>query len=287
MSLSSSPLRVLTRASLPHRITSAALVLAAAAALSSALPGVARAQIPALPTGPTAGCPTTASAATAPFLRLFVNGVCTDLSSFFIPSTSTPGIWNLATTLHLTDATVDLTAQVKRDPFITFSAATTNLTPGTMTYAFLFGTPVTPGLYTSASSSGSASIAPGAAQHTTVSPDDVYPAMIGGYGTDGPYATNLNVNVGTTACVVTGTTTSSCALGTNSSAFSPTYFDNLEAVLTYNQDDLNSSAGIAGRIDLNLATATTVTPEPGTLSLVATGLIGFAGVLRKRRRLVH
>lgn len=283
MSLTPSHPRVPARAA-PSRWTApVGLVLTAI----FVLPSGARAQAPSLPTGPSAGCPTTASAATAPFLRVFVGGTCTDLSSSFIPSASTPGIWNLATTLHLTDATVDLTAQVKRDPFITFSATTKNAVPGSVPYIFLFGTPVVPGMYTSASSSGGASVSPGDAQNTTVSPGAVYPTYIGGYGTVGPEATNLNVNLGNTSCVATGIATTTCNFGVKNSPFSPTYFDNLEAVLSYSQNDLQSAAAFTGRIDLNTATATTTTPEPGTLSLLATGLVGLGGVLRRKRRLAR
>lgn len=246
-------------------------------------PNLLHAQISGLPSLPPlagSGC-SAPSAATAPFLQVFVNGACTDLSSSLIPTA--PGVWNLNTTLSLTNATVKLNAQFQSDPFISFSAATTNVTPGTISYAFLFGTPVLPGMYTSASSSGGVSVSPGAGQNTTVSPGTIYPAFISGYGTNGPFATNLNVDVGTTACVATGTATATCNFGTNNSAFSPTFFDNLEALLTYNQNDIGSAAGFSGRIDLNAESTSTV-PEPTELSMLVTGLFALGGVLRVQRR---
>lgn len=251
-----------------------------------AAPNVSRAQVTSPPTGPTTGCAGTASAATAPFLRLFVNGVCTDLSSLFTPAA--PGIWNATTTLTLSQATVFIKAQVQSDPFITFSATTTNAVPGSVNYAFVFGTPVTPGMYTGASSSGGFSVSPGVAQNTTVSAGGFYPTYIAGYGSNGPFTTNLGVDLGTAPCVATGTATATCNLGTTSSTFSPTYFDNLEALFSYSQDDLQSAAAFTGRIDLNEPVSTvpgSTVPEPGTLSLVATGLIGLAGVVRRKRRL--
>lgn len=226
------------------------------------------------------GC-STPSAATSPFLQVIVNGVCTDLSSSLTHPAS--DIWNLnATAVTVGKGIVTLSAQFQSDPFITFSAASTNTISGPVTYAFLFGTPVVPGNYTSASSSGGVTVSPGAGQNTTVAPSSIYPAFISGYGTQGAFATNLGVDLGTTACVATGTATTTCNFGTNSSTFAPTFYDNLEALLTYTQSDSLSAAGFSGRIDLNAATSTV--PEPDSLPLLATGMIALGGFLRTRRR---
>ncbi len=46
------------------------------------------------------------------------------------------------------------------DPFITFGATTTNSIAGTVTYAFLFGTPIIPGFYNAAHSTGGVTVTP-------------------------------------------------------------------------------------------------------------------------------
>lgn len=247
-------------------------------------PGATIAAAQSLPVGPSVGCPTTADASSVPFLRLIVNGACTDLSSLL--TQSTPGIWNVATTVNLDAATVDLTAQFKRDPFITFSASTKNLVPGDVTYAFVFGTPVVPGLYTSASSSGGLTLSPGALQNATVSPSDIHPTYIAGLGTQGADATNLGVDLGTMPCTATGTATTTCNLGMNSATFAPTFFDNLDAVLAFKQSDLSSAAGFSGRIDLTApgTPPTTTTPEPSALALLAPGVVALGGMWRRKRR---
>jgi hypothetical protein len=178
-----------------------------------------------------------------------------------------------------------ISATFNTDPFITFGATTTNAIPGTVTYAFLFGTPIVPGFYNLASSSGGVSVTPGAVNNTTVSASPIGP-YVSGYGTLGAVATSLNVDNPTftapdgATCLAT-TATHTCTLPlVNGGA--PGFYDNLEALLTYNQDDLASVASWSGRVDLVAA----VVPEPSTIALTVTGLVALVGVARRRVRTV-
>jgi hypothetical protein len=230
---------------------------------------------------------TTASAVgslTSPFALLVVNSTCIDLSSFI--SATTPGkIWTLNADLDVAAlAHVRVTATFNADPFVTFGATTTNAIPGPITYGFLFGTPVTPAFYTSATSTGGVSVTNGASGTATVSTPGLYPTYISGYGTNGPTATNLGVDLGTAPCTASGTpftVTTTCAQGTATNTFAPAFYDNLEALLTYNQSDLSSVASWSGAVTLGTSTTT---PEPASFALLATGLAFVATAARVRRR---
>jgi hypothetical protein len=219
------------------------------------------------------------SSLTSPFVFATVNGTCTDLSSMITPNTGGKG-WNLLGSTTLGGNLVDLTGTFNPDPFITFGATTTNSVNGPVTYAFLFGTPIVPGFYNAASSTGGVSVTDPQGAGTTVSPSGVYPTYISGYGTVGLAATNLGVDLGTAPCVATGSpATTTCNQGTRSNTFAPTFYDNLEALLTYDQTTIGSVASWSGAVTL---TNTTV-PEPATLSLFGTGIALLGGFLSRRR----
>jgi hypothetical protein len=219
---------------------------------------------------------------TSPFLLAFVNDACMDLSSYLVATT--PGkIWTLNTpTLTLGRGTIQLRADFNSDPFITFGATTTNLIPGPVTYAFLFGTPVAPGLYTNATSTGGVSVTDGAAGNTTVTTSGIHPTYISAYGTVGVTPTNLGVDLGTAPCNASGvpfTVTTVCNQGSTSNTFAPTFYDNLEALLTYTQNDAFSVASWSGAVTLNA----TVIPEPATIGLFGMGLVLIGGFATRRR----
>jgi hypothetical protein len=244
-------------------------------------PGIARAQGGGLPV-PSACQPTTRSALAAlnsPFALVWAGGECADLSSFIKP-TGQPMQWSMNGSMTIGGARLTFRALYDGDPFITFGATTTNAIAGPVTYAFLFGTPITPGFYNTATSTGGLSVTAGAAGSATVS-TGLYPTYISGYGTNGLTPTNLGVDLGTTPCSAIGTpggTTTTCNYGTTSNTFAPTFYDNLEALLTYTQTDARSVASWSGGVTLNA----TPVPEPATFALLA---LGFActGLFAVRR----
>lgn len=267
--------------SLVPLLAAALTLLPAGVSAQSALPDLSR-----------LGCPALPSTVTRPFAFAIVNSTCVDVSQYI--TTLQPGIFSLATPqLALGAGTVQLTATFKSDPFITFGATTTNILPGPNTYAFLFGTPIVPGFYASATSNGSISVTNGVGGTATVDNSDVYPTYVSGYGTNGAFATNLGVDLGTAPCVASGapaTVTTSCPQGTASSSFAPTFYDNLEALVTYTQSDIGSVVSVSGGVTIEGAEVGgpggTVVPEPASLLLLGTGLsaLGGGGLLRRRRR---
>jgi hypothetical protein len=247
----------------------AAVFLAPATAIAQSLP---------------AGCGPggVGTAATSPFAWAMINDRCMDLSRW-INVTTTGKIWSLSTPVLTVGAgTVQVHGTLNADPFITFGATTTNLTAGPTTFAFLFGTPIVPGFYTNATSTGGVTVTDGARGNTTVSTSGLFPTYISGYGTVGSTPTNLGVNLGTAPCNATGvpfTVTTVCNQGTTANSFPPTFYDNLEAFLTYQQDDLSSVASWSGAVTLT----TVVTPEPATLGLVGLALVFVGGFATRRR----
>ena len=244
-------------------------------ALLLAAPSSSSAQI-ALP-----GCERPATL-TAPFAFVTVNGQCTDLSGL-ITRAEGAAVWTLSTHLTLAGSEIDLHAIFDPDPFITFGGTTVNPVDAAVTYAFLFGTPIVPGFYSSATSSLGLSVTSPSGT-TTVANSAVYPTYLSGYGTVGLAATNLGVDLGTTPCVATGTgVTTTCNQGMASNSFAPTFYDNLEALITYTQDRTASSVAFTGAVTLDQATV--VTPEPATLLLVGIGLIAIGATMRRRHKL--
>jgi hypothetical protein len=268
------------------------VLLMAAAALS--VPTAARAQdIPQLPGFPDVVCnapdirgDAVGSGAFALALAMFQGQtVCVDLSGF-ISQEGKLSFLNVAGISLGGLGTVDLTGTFNPDPFITFGATTTNLVAGPVTYAFLFGTPIVPGFYTSATSTTGVSVTNGASGTSSATTSPVYPTFVSAYGTVGLAPTNLGVDLGTTTCTagpgIPFTVTQTCGYGTATNTFAPTFYDNLEALLTYNQTDLASVASWSGAVTLNAATV----PEPTTVTLMVTGVLVIAGVARNRRRTV-
>jgi hypothetical protein len=254
-------------------------ILLAAAVMLSPATAVAQGGLPSCNTNPT-GSPF--ATATSPFLWAFVNNVCTDLSSYIVADQA--GMtWSVNTpTLQLGAGSVQLRSVFDSDPFISFGATTINLSTSPVTFAFLFGTPVIPGLYNGATSTGGVSVTNGASGTTTVSTSGIHPTYISGYGTVGLSPTNLGVDLGTAPCIASGvpfTVTTTCNQGTTANSFAPTFYDNLEALLTYTQDDFSSVASWSGAVTLT----STVTPEPATLGLFGMGLVVIAGLGVRRR----
>lgn len=217
-----------------------------------------------------------------PFVFVAVNGQCTDLSSFVAPIQGAPG-WNFATHVDIAGAGIDLHAVFNPDPSVTFSGTTVNPTSAATTYAFLFGLPIVPDFYSSASSTLRLSATSPTAT-TTVSNSATYPTFLSGYGTLGSELTNLGVDLGVGTCIASGVAaTTSCDFGSTTNSFAPASYDNLEALVTYTQDNTLSSVTFAGDVTLDQSDGVVITPEPATLGLVAFGLAALGAAGRRRR----
>lgn len=247
----------------------------ALSALLLAAPGSSSAQI-SLP-----GC-TRPDHLAAPFVFVAVNGQCLDLSSLVTPLGTG---WNFTAHLDLAAAVIDLHAVFDTDPSVTLSGSSVNLTSAATTYVVLLGTPVVPDFYSSASSTLRLDVTSPTGT-TTVGNSATYPTFLSGYGTLDRELTNLGVDLGTGTCVAEGTLAStSCDLGSATREFEPAFYDNLEALLTYTQDNIASKVDFSGDVTLNAA-AVTATPEPATLGLVGLGLVVIGAACGKRRRSV-
>jgi hypothetical protein len=213
----------------------------------------------------------------SPFAFVSVNGQCTDLSTFIVAQTKG---WTLDTRATIAGSTIDLNVVFNPDPSITFSGTTANPSLTAITYSFIFGTPIVPDMYSLAVSSVQFS-ATSAAGTTTVSNSADQPTYIVGYGSAGQTLTNLGTDAGTTPCVASGVAASTtCAAEGRTSAFAPTFYDNLEAFVAYTQDNPLSTATFTGSITLDRVDEVSVTPEPSALVLFGTGLLVLAGLAR-------
>ena len=250
------------------------VLLALALVLTAPAPASAQVTLP--------GCQRPATLV-VPFAFVAVNGQCTDLSASITRIVGGKG-WGLVAHLELSTSIIDLRAIFNPDPSVTYSGTTTNLTGATNSYAFIFGTPIVPDFYSSAISTLKLSLTTPTGT-TTVDNSSTYPTYVSGYGTLGSELTLLGVDLGTAPCVASGTAAqATCDEGTASSSFPSSFFDNLEAVITYTQDNAGSVVKFDGEVAINRADVVTTTPEPATFMLVGAGLAAML-VQRRRRRL--
>ena len=216
-------------------------------------------------------------------LLVCANDECQDLSPYMVPGAGDQTNFDVRATFRGSE--LHLVGVFDTDPFITFGATTTNLVTGPTTFAFLFGTPIVPGFYNTATSLGIVSVTNEQGETATVATSAIYPTFISGYGTVGLSPTNLGVDLGTASCVATGPGgTTVCNQGTASNTFAPTFYDNLEALLTYTQSGLGSVASWSGTVTL---TAEARVPEPASLLLVASGALGLMAGARGWTRTVR
>jgi hypothetical protein len=187
----------------------------------------------------------------------------------------------------LAQGTIHVT--INQDPFVNFSLATTNLVAGPTFMQFTFGAPIVPGLYSSATSSlsGGLTAGVGAAAVTNVGPA---PFLVGNgtvFGVPVPPSIpgNLGVDIGFGPCVTAAppalpTSVNCPALpAAGAFAFAPTFYNDLDATVTYDQSGLLSQATFNGRVDLFSAV-----PEPATVSLLLAGVLALGAGAAVRRR---
>ena len=242
-------------------------------------PGIAAAESVRCSAGFTAA-PNTGSALPT-FAQVTVNGVCLDLSGSIVHEGKISVL--PATEVETQFGKITVNATFNADPVVTFGTTTTNLVAGPVTYAFLFGTPIVPGFYNTATSTAGVTVTNGASGTSTVNPSAVFPTYVSAYGTLGAAATNLGVNLGNAPCTAgpgtPSTVTHTCSQGSLKNTFAPTFYDNLEALLTFTQDDVNSVASWSGAVTL-----TNAVPEPASMVLFAVGVVALAAGSRVRGR---
>jgi hypothetical protein len=176
-----------------------------------------------------------------------------------------------------------VTATMNPDPFISFGTTTTNLIAGPVTYSFLFGTPIVPGLYNTAGSTAGVTVST-VSGSAAVDNSAVAPVYVTGYGTVGAAMVDLGVGLGTLPCSASTPpipASTTCDQGTASNTFAPTFFDNLEALLTYEQTGLAGVASWSGVVTLEA----TAVPEPASITLLGMGalLLAIGGAVRWKR----
>jgi hypothetical protein len=211
-----------------------------------------------------------------PFAFLLVGDQMIDLSDRIVAADNGK-ISTLSAEISVADSTISLNATFNSDPFITFGATTTNLVAAPVTYAFLFGTPIVPDFYTVATSTLAVTLTNGQRGAATVNNSAIYPTYLSGYGTVAAVPTNLGVDLGTGPVVAPGQN-----FGTVSNTFAPTFYNNLEALLTYTQTETLSVASWTGQVTLNVDGA--AVPEPSTLLLMGLSFSALMGYHWRRRR---
>ncbi|MBV9881285.1 MAG: PEP-CTERM sorting domain-containing protein [Gemmatirosa sp.] len=181
-------------------------------------------------------------------------------------------------------ASFTVSADFNSDPFSSFTFG--SIIPngfGPVTFDAYFSTPVAPGSYNNASSSGTLGI-------TTTGPNGsdgqvsagTYPFYIEGLAD----ATNLGVDTGSGTCDVLtppSPNSGSCNPPGASNTFAPISPALLTAHLSYTHNTLvsgSSAVGWTGSVQLNASTV----PEPATLGLVVAGVLMIGGVGYRRSR---
>jgi hypothetical protein len=211
---------------------------------------------------------------------VFVEGLCFDLTS----SIAREGKLSVLppTTIETQFGTIRVNATFNSDPFITFGTTTTNAVPGPVTYEFLFATPIVPGFYNTATSTGGVTVTNGASGTSTVNINPGAPYILPS-GSLGAVNTLLGVNLGDTPCTAgpgaPSTVTQVCNQGSRQHTSAPAFYDNLEVVLSYTQSDASSVASWSGAVTL-----TNTVPEPTSMVLVAVGIVAVAASYRVRGR---
>jgi hypothetical protein len=213
-----------------------------------------------------------------PTVQLLVNGVSVNLTNAITVTTIDPLDYMVQVNITVPGLyTVSGFFTTSVDPQISYSMGFTNLNPTASTmFSMLFSTPYIGGPYTTATSTqsgtytdtnnnGSVIVNPGSASaiHTPNYDGTTFGQIVGGCsvtvsaGSSGPCGSgNLS-----------GIAVSTAAAGTLSLTLSP----NISAGDSY------SATGLA-----RLGSAASPTPEPGTLSTIAGGLILVAALRRKR-----
>ena len=216
---------------------------------------------------------------------VFVNGTCFNFSDSVKPI-GDGKVLALSGNLATDEGLIQFHAVMNSDPVVNFGATTTNVVAGPVTYAFLFGTPIVPGIYNHATTTAGVTVTNGDSGTSSVGVSALAPTYVQAFGTVGAVPTNLGVDLGSAPCTAGPgapfTVTHTCAQGTLAHTFAPTFYDNLEVLLTYTQTDSLSVSSWSGA-----ATLSTVVPEPASMGLLAIGAVlvalGYRAGSRRQR----
>jgi hypothetical protein len=170
---------------------------------------------------------------------------------------------------------------ISQAAFINFGAGVTQIVPGPTTYSFVFGTPIPPALYSYATAVAEVTLTPGSTGEATLEVSAVHPTYLSGYGMDGAVATNLGVDLGSTPCVALRDPVT-CQFALVSNTFAPTFYDGLQALLTFQVTGDGAIVNWTGSVTLENSPPANA-PEPTVLALLATGMV-VASRARRRRR---
>jgi hypothetical protein len=183
-------------------------------------------------------------------------------------------------------ASFTFSAAFDSDPFSSFTFG--SILPGgfgPLSFDAFFTTPVVPGAYTTATSSGTLDITTTGSQTTGIVTAGTYPFYISGLGD----MTNLGVDTGTGACSVSTPPTpnsGSCDPAGASSTFAAISPSFLTAHLSYTHNTIgagSSTVSWTGSVVLDVAPPPTTVPEPASVTLVLGGLLLLGGVGFGRR----